>query len=170
MTPPKKRLGPKPGRPGGPPLPISGEAFQLVPHGAALAVVQARPGERQESSGDVLTRAQLEQALGNHCIPTVPASALSGYLSSLHALPAFDRHAPASFSREPGSSTLSRGDWRGSLGELSARHAGMLPQQDLNAVRYNHPIFDLRDARGRLKSVKTSVRAADSRGTRSRRT
>ncbi|HEX5750223.1 MAG TPA: hypothetical protein VFZ09_28590 [Archangium sp.] len=165
MTPPKRHLGPKPGRPGkAPPLPISGEAFQLVPHGAALAVVQAGPGQREDACGDVLTRAQLEQALCNHCIPTVPASALSGYLSSLHALPAFDRHAPGPFSRELGTSTLSRGDWRGTLGELSARHAGMLPQQDLNAVRYNHPIFDLRDARGRLKSVKTSVRAADSRG------
>jgi hypothetical protein len=74
MTPPKKHLGPKPERPGSLPLPISGEAFQLVPHGAALAVVQASPG--QQARGEVLTRAWLEQALCNHCIPTVPASAL----------------------------------------------------------------------------------------------
>jgi hypothetical protein len=165
-TPSKKRMGPKsPGRPGkGPPLPISGESFQLVPQGAALAVVKLAPGERQECSGDVLTRAQLEQVLWNHSIPTVPGPALSGYLSSLHSLPAFERHAPGAFSREPGTSALSRSDWRGNLGELSARHGGLLPQQDLNAVRYNHPIFDLRDPRGRLHSVKTSVRSADPRG------
>ncbi|KFA87857.1 hypothetical protein [Archangium violaceum] len=164
-TPSKKGPGPKSsGRPGkGPPLPISGESFQLVPHGAALAVVKVSPGKRQDSSGDVLTRAQLEQWLWNDSIPTVPASALSGYLASLHPLPAFERHAPGPFSSNPGTSALSRGDWRGGLGELSARHAGMLSQQDLNAVRYNHPIFDLRDPRGRLGSVKTSVRAADTR-------
>jgi hypothetical protein len=164
-TPPKKGTGPKSsGRPGkGPPLPISGESFQLVPQGAALAVVKVSPGEREDSSGDVLNRAQLEQWLWNHSIPTVPGPALSGYLSSLHSLPAFERHAPGAFSLEPGTTALSRSDWRGNLGELSARYGGLLPQQDLNAVRYNHPIFDLRDSRGRLHSVKTSVRSADPR-------
>lgn len=85
-------------------------------------------------------------------------------LSSLHSLPAFERHAPGAFSLEPGTTALSRSDWRGNLGELSARHGGMIAQQDLNAVRYNHPIFDLRDHRGRLNQVKTSVRSADGRG------
>ncbi|HLL45441.1 MAG TPA: hypothetical protein VK399_01985, partial [Longimicrobiaceae bacterium] len=167
MTPPsKKRTGPKsPGRPGrGPPLPISGESFQLIPQGAALVITKVSPGEREDSSGDVLTRAQLEQWLWRHSIPTVPGSVLSGYLSSLHSLPAFERHAPGLFSRDPGTTALSRSDWRGNLGELSARYGGMLPQQDLNAVRPNHPIFDLRDHRGHLNSVKTSVRSADSRG------
>jgi hypothetical protein len=165
-TPSKKGPGPKsPRRPGkGPPLPISGDSFQLVPQGAALAVVKLAPGERQDAHGDVLSRAQLEQWLCNHCIPTVPGSVLSGYLSSLHSLPAFERNAPGPFSRDPGTTALSRSDWRGNLGELSARHGGMLPQQDLNAVRYNHPIFDLRDHRGRLSQVKTSVRSADPRG------
>ena len=146
------------------PLPIPGEQFKLVPHGAALAVVKVSPGEREDSSGDVLTRAQLEQWLWRHSIPTVPGPALSGYLSSLHSLPAFERNAPGPFSRDPGTTALSRSDWRGNLGERSARYGGMLPQQDLNAVRPNHPIFDLRDSRGRLNSVKTSVRSADSRG------
>ena len=146
------------------PLPIPGEQFKLVPHGAALAVVKVSPGEREDSSGDVLTRAQLEQWLWRHSIPTVPGPALSGYLSSLHSLPAFERNAPGPFSRDPGTTALSRSDWRGNLGELSARYGGMLPQQDLNAVRPNHPIFDLRDHRGRLNSVKTSVRSVDSRG------
>ncbi|HZI08079.1 MAG TPA: hypothetical protein VEZ71_28935, partial [Archangium sp.] len=166
MAPSKKRTGPESPRRSskGPPLPISGESFQLVPQGAALAVVKLAPGERQECSGDVLTRAQLEQVLWNHSIPTVPGPALSGYLSSLHSLPAFERHAPGPFSPQPGPTALSRSDWRGHLGELSARHGGLLPQQDLNAVRYNHPIFDLRDPRGRLHSVKTSVRSTDSRG------
>ncbi|HEX5752816.1 MAG TPA: hypothetical protein VFZ09_41815 [Archangium sp.] len=152
-------------RPGkGPPLPISGEHFKLVPHGAALTVVKVSAGAHEDSSGDVLTRSQLEQWLWHNSIPTVPGPALSGYLSSLHALPAFERNAPGPFSRDPGTTALSRSDWRGNLGELSARYGGMLPQQDLNAVRPNHPIFDLRDSRGRLNSVKTSVRAADSRG------
>jgi hypothetical protein len=165
-APSKKRTGPEsPRRSGkGPPLPISGESFQLVPQGAALAVVKLAPGERQDAHGDVLSRPQLEQVLCNHCIPTVPASALSGYLSSLHSLPAFDRHAPGPFSLAPGTTALSRSDWRGNLGELSARHGGLLPQQDLNAVRYNHPIFDLRDPRGHLHSVKTSVRSVEPRG------
>ncbi|WP_157775424.1 hypothetical protein [Melittangium boletus] len=39
-----------------------------------------------------------------------------------------------------------------------------MPQQDLNALHHNHPIFDLRDHRGGLNSVKTSVRAANTRG------
>ena len=39
-----------------------------------------------------------------------------------------------------------------------------MPQQNLNEVQRNHPIFDLRDVRGGLNSVKTSVRAADTRG------
>ncbi|KFA87297.1 hypothetical protein [Archangium violaceum] len=165
-TPSKKGTSAKSAeRPGkGPPLPISGEHFKLVPNGAALAIVKAAPGERRECSGDVLTRAQLEQMLWRHSIPTVPGPALSGYLSSLHSLPAFERHAPGAFSLNPGSTTLSRSDWRGNLGERSAQHGGMFPQQDLNAVRPNHPIFDLRDHRGRLSSVKTSVRSADSRG------
>src|SRR3712207_8723929 len=94
-APSKKGTGPKsPVRPGkGPPLPISGERFQLVPHGAALAVVKVSPGERQDASGDVLTRAQLEQLLWRNSIPAVPGSALSGYLSSLHSLPAFERRS-----------------------------------------------------------------------------
>ena len=165
-TPSKKGTGQKsPVRPGkGPPLPISGEQFKLVPHAAALTVIKVAPGERQDTSSDVLTRAQLEQLLWRNSIPTVPGSALSGYLSSLHSLPAFERHAPGAFALDPGTTTLSRSDWRGNLGELSALHGGMFPQQDLNAVRHNHPIFDLRDHRGRLSQVKTSVRSADNRG------
>ena len=165
-TPSKKGTGQKsplrPGKP--PPLPIPGDAFQLVSQGAALAIVKVSPGERQDISSDVLTRAQLEQLLWRNSIPMVPSSALSGYLSSLHSLPAFERHTPRAFSLDPGTTTLSRSDWRGNLGELSAQHGGMVPQQDLNIVRPNHPIFDLRDYRGRLNSVKTSVRSADSRG------
>ncbi|MFY0527925.1 hypothetical protein ACN28I_33825 [Archangium gephyra] len=124
-TPSKKGTGPKsPGRPKGPPLPISGESFQLVPHGAALVIAKVSPGGRGDSSGDVLTRAQLEQLLWHNSIPTVPGSVLSGYLSSLHSLPAFERNAPGPFSRDLGTTALSRSDWRGNLGELSARYGG----------------------------------------------
>ncbi|HEX5747257.1 MAG TPA: hypothetical protein VFZ09_13525 [Archangium sp.] len=165
-APSKKGTAPKsPVRPGrAPPLPISGESFKLVPQGAALAVVKVPPGERQDTSDHVLTRARLEQLLWRNSIPVVPGSALSGYLSTLHSLPAFERHAPGAFSLDPGTTRLSRSDWRGNLGELSARHGGMIAQQDLNAVRPNHPIFDLRDHRGGLNSVKTSIRPADGRG------
>ncbi|WP_375771096.1 hypothetical protein NR798_09410 [Archangium gephyra] len=148
----------------GPPLQVPGEYFKLVPQGAALAVVRVGPDQRQCPSGEVLTRQQLEELLWRNSIPTVTSSALSGYLNSLHSLPGFESHAPGPFSLNPGMTPLSRSDWRGNLGELSAQRGGMIPQQDLNAVRHNHPIFDLRDYRGGLNSVKTSVRSADARG------
>lgn len=137
----------------------TGEYFKLVPWGADLAVVKVPPGKRQDASGDVLTREQLEELLRRNAIPTVTTSALSGYINSLHPLPGFESHAPGPFSQSPGMTPLSRNGWRGRLGELSARHGGFLPQQDLNAVRYNHPIFDLRGLRGGVSSVKTSVRS-----------
>ncbi|REG26107.1 hypothetical protein ATI61_112202 [Archangium gephyra] len=146
------------------PLQVSGEYFKLVPQGSALVVVKVAPGGLQGSSGDVLTREQLEELLWRNSIPTVTSSALSGYLNSLYSLPGFESHAPGPFSLNPGMSPISRSGWRGNLGELSSQRGGMIPQQDLNALRHNHPIFDLRDHRGGLNSVKTSVRSADTRG------
>ncbi|MGZ3461875.1 MAG: hypothetical protein ACXU86_25565, partial [Archangium sp.] len=148
----------------GPPVRVQGEYFQLVPQGAALAVVQVPPEKVKGSSEDVLTRDELGELLRRNSVPTVTGSALSGYLNSLHALPAFESHATGPFSREPGMTRLSQSDWRGRLGELSAQRGGLLPQQNLNALVRNHPIFDLRDRRGGLNSVKTSVRSADLRG------
>ena len=148
------------GIPGLPP----GAYFQLVPRGSALVVVKVPSEKVKDAAGTVLTRKQLEALLGHHGIPTVSGSALSGYLNSLHALPGFESHASESFSEEPGRTPLSRSGWRGALGELSAQRGGLIPQQDLNALRNNHPIFDLRDRRGGLNSVKTSVRSDASRG------
>ncbi|HEX5745211.1 MAG TPA: hypothetical protein VFZ09_03145 [Archangium sp.] len=139
----------------------TGEYFQFVPCGAALAVVEVPPGERPCSSGEVLTRQQLEEWPWRHSIPKVTSSALSGYINSLHHLPGFESHAPSAFSQSPGLTPLSRSGWRGRLGELSAQHGGFVAQQDLNALRYNHPIFDLRNRLGGLSSVKTSVRSED---------
>ncbi|HZH15921.1 MAG TPA: hypothetical protein VE057_16340 [Archangium sp.] len=139
----------------------TGESFKLVPWGAALAVVEVPPDERQCSSGEILTREQLEELLRRHSIPMVTAPALSGYINSLHHLPGFESHAPGPFSQNPGMTPLSRSGWRGRLGEVSAQYGGFMPQQDLNAVRYNHPIFDLRSRLGGLSSVKTSVRSED---------
>jgi hypothetical protein len=137
----------------------TGACFKLVPWGAALAVVEVPPDERPCSSGEILTREQLEELLRRHSIPTVTAPALSGYINSLHHLPGFESHAPGPFSQNPGMTPLSRSGWRGRLGEVSAQYGGLMPQQDLNAVRYNHPIFDLRNRLGGLSSVKTSVRS-----------
>jgi hypothetical protein len=137
----------------------TGEYFKLVPWGAALAVVEVPPGKRQGASGDVLTREQLEELLRRNSIPKVTTSALSGYINSLHHIPGFESHAPGPFSQSPGMTPLSRSGWRGKLGELSAQHGGLVPQQDLNAVRHNHPIFDLRNRLGGLNSVKTSMRS-----------
>jgi hypothetical protein len=129
----------------------TGGYFKLVPWGEALAVVEVPSDERQCSSDEILTREQLEELLRRHSIPTVTAPALSGYINSLHHLPGFESHAPGPFSQNPGMTPLSRS---GRLGEVSAQYAGLMPQQDLNAVRYNHPIFDLRNRLGGLSSVK----------------
>lgn len=139
---------------------VPGEHFQLVPAGQALlCVVRVSPEQARYQPQATLSRQQLGHLLYEHDIPVVQAASLSAYLNSLHVLPGFDSHAPGRFSLEPGTSRVSQSAWRGGLGELSARYSGWFPQQDLNALRYNHPIFDLRDVAGGLNSVKTSVRA-----------
>lgn len=117
----------------------------------------------EEHAGPVLTRKQLAEQLHRQSIPTVPGSALTGYLNSLHALPGFESHAPEPFSRDPGGTPLTRSGWRGALGEVSAQRSGVVPQRNLNEFQHNHPIFDLRDYKGGLNSVKTSVRSANAR-------
>jgi hypothetical protein len=140
---------------------VPGEHFQLVPAGQALlCVVRVTPEQARQQPQATLSRQQLGRLLYENDIPAVQAAALSAYLNSLHVLPGFDSHAPGRFSLEPGTSRVSQSAWRGGLGELSARYRGWFPQQDLNALRYNHPIFDLRDIRGGLNSVKTSVRSS----------
>ena len=131
--------------------------YELVPHGNVL-IVNEVPAHRINKTRNVLTEAQLREQLQRHSVPTVPASAIAGYVNSLHHLPGFDRHAPSSISKHPGNSVLSQNKWRGSLGEVSAQHKELFPQWNLNIIRANHPVFDLKSQFGGLNSVKTSVR------------
>lgn len=141
---------------------VPGEHFQLVPVGeAVMCVARVSPEQALREPYATLSREQLGGLLYESGTPVVSGAALAGYLSSLHPVPAFDRHVPGRFAQDPGMSRLSQSTWRGSLGELSAQHQGWFPQQDLNAVRYNYPIFDLRDPQGGLNSVKTSVRVSE---------
>lgn len=141
---------------------VPGEHFQLVPVGeAVMCVARVSPAQALREPYATLSREQLGGLLYESGTPVVSGAALAGYLSSLHPVPAFDRHVPGRFAQDPGMSRLSQSTWRGSLGELSAQHQGWFPQQDLNAVRYNYPIFDLRDPQGGLNSVKTSVRVSE---------
>jgi hypothetical protein len=144
---------------------VPGEYFQLVPAGEALmCVAQVSREQALREPQATLTREQLGGLLYESGIPVVKGAALAGYVSSLHPVPAFERHVPERFARDPGSSRLAQSAWRGSVGEVSAQYQGWLPQQDLNAVRYNYLIFDLRDPQGGLNSVKTSVRAGGAGG------
>ncbi|MBN8231220.1 hypothetical protein JYK02_27245 [Corallococcus macrosporus] len=137
--------------------------YELVPHGNVL-IVKEVPAAQRQNARNVLAETQLRECLKRHSVPTVPASAMAGYLNSLHHLPAFDRHAPSSVSKTPGASVPSQNKWRGSLGEVSAQYKGLFPQRNLNILHANHPVFDLKGQFGGLNSVKSSVRSSASGG------
>jgi hypothetical protein len=108
---------------------------------------------------DFLTEEQLRVLLQRNSVPLFTASALSGQLSSLHFIPFFEQQAVTAFSRPLENLTIRQSNWRGPLGEVSTRHQGLIPHQDLNAIQNNFPVFDLR-RNGTATSVKTSVRNA----------
>jgi hypothetical protein len=144
---------------------VPGEYFQLVPAGEALmCVVRVSHEQAQRGPHATLSRRQLSGLLYENGIPTVRSAALVAYLGSLHMLPKFERRVPGRFSLEPGMSRVSQSAWRGGVGEVAARYSRWFHQQDLNALRYNHPIFDLRTPLGGLNSVKTSVRSGSAAG------
>ena len=137
--------------------------YELVPSGNGL-IVNEVPAHKLHSGRKVLTEAQLREQLRHHSVPTVSASAMAGYVNSLHHLQALDCHAPGTVSKETGTAVPTQNKWRGSLGELAAQHKGLLPQRNLNIIHANHPVFDLKGQLGELNSVKTSVRNPSAAG------
>jgi hypothetical protein len=137
--------------------------YELIPHGDVV-IVKELPTHPRNNARNVLTGEQLQERLQHHSVPTVPEAVMAGYFNSLLHIPAFERNAPGLIARDPKASIPSQNKWRGSLGELSAKHKGLVPSLDLNMIRANHPVFDLKGPRGGLNSVKTSVRGPGNRG------
>lgn len=146
-----------------PVAPTAGEQYLLVPTGNMLTVVRG-PARQAHFGYPALSELQFQALLQRLSIPNVTSATLSGYMSSLGFLGGFESNAPPVFSRELGRPGIQQSQWRGGLGEVSARHRGVMPSVDLNAIQNNHPIFDLRDWSGGLNSVKTSVRTPGAGG------
>jgi hypothetical protein len=75
-----------------------------------------------------------QQALQRNSVPIVSTSALSGFVGSDLFAPAFDRHVPSSFSLRTGTTRIAQSDWRGNIGEISARYRGWIPFAGYYAV------------------------------------
>ncbi|WP_375745379.1 hypothetical protein NR800_11555 [Corallococcus interemptor] len=133
--------------------------YELVPYGDVV-IVKEVPAHQLNKARNALTGEQLQKQLSHHSVPTVPQAVMAGYYNSLLHVPAFERHAPALVAANP----KNPNGWRGSLGELSAKNKGLFPPLDLNIIRTNHPVFDLKDPFGGLNSVKTSVPSPGARG------